>query len=412
MARFSPTRFPPGFFDLPPDAGQALPLDLIASWIRSPQTPDAARLLLGPCTLRGIVVCSDAAGLTRLSHERSLIELMALVSRPKELVHAYGRAIGGTAIGIWAADNTAMFYPDGISPDHVVSMLLTLVDRIREECEVGIGLAVHLGEFYELGSGLHGSNADRVEDLAEEHTEAGEILITGDLRRALGETASFEFEPVPRLVPSFGEIYRVLDGVRFEGIEPSEFRYPLPFPEEFYDGLTQFQRTRRTSVVPRPAFRDGVVVVVEREREDRDQPEVASLNDLALAAAITRVGGTLLEEGDGLEVKSTGGPSIYYFDDPRKAVKFARELREFFAAQEIRLSIGIDMGHVLLFELGAGRHDVAGSPVNVASKLAHEVGQLGSITLTWAAARAAGLPDITAVESLAASGLTIEAVRT
>jgi class 3 adenylate cyclase len=411
MARLSPTRFPPGFFDLPSDAGQSLPLDLIASWIRSPQTPDAARLLLGPCTLRGIVVCSDAAGLTRLSHERSLIELLALVSRPKELVHAYGRAVGGTAVGVWAADNTAMFYPDGVSPDHVVSMLLTLADRISAECEVGIGLAVHHGQFYELGSGLHGADADRVESLAEDHTEAGELLITGELRRLLGETASFAFEPC--VGPAYAsEIYRVADGPRLEGIEPSEFRYPLPFPEDFYNGLSEFQRTRRTSVVPKPAYRDGFVVVVEREREDRDEPEMASLNDLALAAAITRVGAGLLGELGGLEVKSTGGPCIYYFDEARRSLTFARKLREFFEAQRIQLSIGIDMGRVLLFELGAGRHDIAGSPVNVASKLAQEAGKLGAITLTWAAARAAGLPDITAVEALAASGITIEAVRT
>jgi class 3 adenylate cyclase len=70
------------------------------------------------------------------------------------------------------------------------------------------------------------------------------------------------------------------------------------------------------------------------------------------------------------------------------------------------------MGRVLLFELGAGRYDVAGSPVNVASKLAQDAGKLGAITLTWASARAAGIPDITAVEALAASGITIEAVRT
>lgn len=411
MARFSPTRFPPGFFDLPPDAGQALPLDLIAAWIRSPQTAEAARLLLGPCTLRGTVVCSDAAGLTRLSHERSMIELLSLVSRPKELVHAYGRAVGGTAVGVWAADNTAMFYPEGVSPDHIVSMLLELVDHISIECELGIGLAVHHGEFYELGSGLHGSDADLVEGLAEEHTEAGEILVTGALRRRLGETASFTLEPRPELA-AFGEIHQIVDGPRLEGIEPSEFRYPLPFPEEFFDGLTQYQRTRRTSVVPRPAYRDGVVVVVEREREDRDDPHVASLNDLALAAAITRVANSLLEEFGGVEVKSAGGPCIYYFDDPRRALGFARKLREFFEAQRVRLAIGIDMGRVLLFELGAGRHDLAGSPVNVACKLAQEVGKLGAITLTWAAARAAGLPDVTAVEALAASGITIEAVRT
>ena len=71
MARFNPTRFPPGFFDLSPDAGRDLPLDIIAAWTRSDQSVRAAAALLAPCTLRGIVVSSDAAGLTRLTQERS-----------------------------------------------------------------------------------------------------------------------------------------------------------------------------------------------------------------------------------------------------------------------------------------------------------------------------------------------------
>ena len=71
MPRFSPTRFPPGFFDLPADAGHALPLDVIAAWTRSAQTPEIARELLRPYTIRGIVVSSDTAGLTRLTAERS-----------------------------------------------------------------------------------------------------------------------------------------------------------------------------------------------------------------------------------------------------------------------------------------------------------------------------------------------------
>lgn len=411
MPRLSPTRFPPGFFDLPSDAGQALPLEVIASWIRSPQTPEAARLLLEPCTLEGIVVTSDTSGLTRLSHERSLIELLAMISRPKELVHAYGRAIGGTAVGVWAADNTAMFYPESIQADQVISMLLTLMDRVREECEVSIGMAVHHGIFYEMGNGLHGADSDLVEALAEDHARAGEILITADLRRLLGENDSFEIEHLPG-IPLGHETYRVMDGLRLEGIEPSEFRYPLPFTEEFFEGLSAFQRTRRTSVVPRPAYRDGFVVVVEREREDRESVEVATLNDLALAAAIARAGRLIIDEFEGIEVKSTGGPGIYYFDHPRRAYDFARKLRTIFEGQQVRLSIGMDMGRVLLFELGAGRFEVAGSPVNVASKLAQDAGKLGAITLTWASARAAGIPDSTAVEALAASGMTIEAVRT
>ncbi|MEQ1737373.1 MAG: hypothetical protein ABL886_13335, partial [Rhodoglobus sp.] len=37
---------------------------------------------------------------------------------------------------------------DAASP---VSLLLALLDRVKEECEVGLGVCVHAGEFYELG---------------------------------------------------------------------------------------------------------------------------------------------------------------------------------------------------------------------------------------------------------------------
>lgn len=410
MARFSPVRFPPGFFDLPANAGEALPLDVISAWTRSPQTTEAARELLGPYTLRGIVVASDAAGLTRLSQERSLIEILAMVSRPKELVHAYGRALGGIPIGTWAADNTLMFYPEGVSPDHLVSMLLTLQDRIAEECEIGIGMAGHRGTFYELGRGIHGADADRVEHLAEEYTAAGEVVVTDTLVQAMGTTASFGRLQRAELALRFGTVYRITDGPRAQGIDASDFRYPLPFTEEFYGGLSQFQRTRRTSVVPRPAYREVTMVVVEREQEDRDIPEVAALNDLALAAAVKRLGTSLIEDLHGIEIKTTSRTSVYAFENARHALDFARRLRTMLREQGVRLAIGMDAGRVLVFELGPGVRDVAGSPVNVAAKLAQDAGQLGAIQLTADAARRAGLPAVTAAHHVGVSGVTIEVV--
>lgn len=410
MARFSPVRFPPGFFDLPADAGESLPLDVIAAWTRSPQTQAAAHELLGPFTLRGTIVASDTAGLTRLSQERSLIEILAMVSRPKELVHAYGRALGGQPIGTWAADNTLMFYPDGVSPDHLVSALLTLQDRIAAECEVGIGLAVHCGTFYELGRGIHGPDADRVELLAEDYTEAGELVVTDRFAGGMGQSASFDKVQRADLAFRFGTVYRVTNGPRAEGIAASDFRYPLPFTDEFYTGLAQFQRTRRTSVVPRPAYKEVAMVVVEREQEERDIPEVAALNDLALAAAVKRLGTALLEELPGTEIKTTGRTSLYAFDQARHALDFARKLRATFAEQAVPLAIGIDTGRVLLFELGPGARDVAGSPVNVASKLAQDLGSLGTIQLTIEAARQAGLPAVAATHAVTVSGVTLEVV--
>lgn len=408
--RFSPTRFPPGFFDLPPDAGQRLPLEIISAWTRSDQTPETARALLGPCTLRGLVVSSDTAGLTRLTAERSLIEILAMVSRPKELVHAYGRAIGGTPTGVWAADNTQMFYPGGVAPDHVVSMLLALQDRVREECEVGIGICVHAGVFYELGEGLHGPDADRVEAIAEDFTSAGELVVTDAAAERLGETAHFPREPRLDLPSRLGAVERILDGPRLQGITASDFHYPLPFTDEFFGGLSEYKRTRRTSVVPRPAYREVAMVVVDHEREDPDIPELAALNDLALAAAVKRLGNALTEDLSGAEVKTSTGISIYHFDDARHALAFARKLRDTLAAQGVQLKIGIDVGRVLVFELGPGLRDVAGSPVNVASKLAQDAGIYGVIHLTAQAARLAGLPDVTAARALRVGGVTVEAV--
>jgi hypothetical protein len=411
MPRFNPTRFPPGFFDLPADAGRELPLEVIAAWTRSAQTPELARELLAPCTLRGIVVSSDTAGLTRLSQERPLIEILAMVSRPKELVHAYGRAIGGIPIGVWAADNTLMFYPEGIAPDHVASMLLAVQDRVRTDCEVGIGLCAHRGLFYELGKGIYGPDADRVQGIAEDFTEAGELVITGEMAAALGMTASFTGMPRDDLRASFGEVRRLTDGPRMGGIDASDFRYPMPFTEEFYGGLMDFQRTRRTSLLPHPVYREAAVVVIEREREDRDVPEVAALNDLALSAALKRLGRALVEDLAGLEIKTSAGVSIYLFDDPRHGVDFSRKLRQMFAAEGVQLRMGMDVGRVLVFELGTGLRDIAGSPVNVASKLAHDVGEFGVIQLTAEAARKAGLPAVTAARGVLAGGITIEVVR-
>jgi hypothetical protein len=413
MSRFSPTRFPPGFFDLPADAGRELPFDVIAAWIRSDQTAATARELLGPFTIRGIVVSSDASGLTRLTQERSLIEILAMVSSPKELIHGYGKAIGGIPLGVWAADNTRMFYPDGVAAGHVVSMLLTLRDGLQTESEVGIGFCAHHGVFYELGNGLYGPDADRVEVLAEDFTTSGELVLTGELARALGERSPFRLAPREDLRAAFGEVYRVLDGPRLAGIEPSDVHYPLPFTNEFFGGLAEYHRTRRTSVVPRPAFRDVAVVVIEPEREDRAVPEIAALNDLAIAAALKRLGRDLIRGLPATEVKTSGGASavsIYLFDVPREALEFARRLRELLRERDVPLRIGVDTGRVLLFELGPGSRDVAGTPVNVASKLAQYTGQSGAIHLTLEAARQAGLTDAPTERGVQAGGVTRDVV--
>lgn len=378
MPKFFVDRFPPGFFDLPRSAGETLPLDVIAAWTGSDQTRNSAREILDPYLLRGTIVSSDSAGLTRLGRERPLIEILALVTAPKEVIHAHGRAIEGRPIGVWAADNTQMFYPADIPAERVVAMLRTTMERIGSTCELEIGMAAHCGEFYELSGAVYGPDADRVEIVAEEHTQGGELVITDALARALPAAHGFSLENRDDL----DAIYRVIDGPIINDLDATDIEYPAPYSSDFSLGLAEYSRTRRDSRAPRQAYQDLAVVLIEREPEELDVHEVAVLNNLALTAAMKRLGRSLLVDPDDAEVKSAGLIGIYTFVDCREAIDFARRFREAVGAQGVRCRIGIDAGPVLVFDLAPGSREIAGSAVNVASKLAQDTGEYGMIQVS------------------------------
>ena len=409
MAKFSSDHFPPGFFDLPQSAGETLPLEIIAEWTHSAQTRDVARALLSPHMLRGIIVSSDSAGLTRLGRERPLIEILAMLSQPKEIIHSLGKAIGGRAIGVWAADNTEMFYGGDISAENVVAMLRTAMERIARECELRIGMAAHAGEFYELSGGVYGPHADRVESIAEERTEGGELVITDDVVRALPDDHGFVLQARTDLDVSFGVVHRVTDGPTLIGLDATDVAYPAPFSSDFSVGLAEYSRTRRDSRAPRQAYQDLAVVVIEREPEEPDIPEVAVLNNLALTAAMKRIGRTLLHEADGAEVKNSGLIGIYTFADCRVAIEFARGFRQALADQGVECRIGIDAGPILVFELGPGSRDIAGSAVNVSSKLAQDVGEYGMIQVSDVVAKRASAKRERPTRTLHVSGVELRA---
>jgi class 3 adenylate cyclase len=391
VAKFSSQRFPPGFFDLPQGAGETLPVEIIDRWTRATQTAETARAILAPHTLRGVVVSSDSSGLTKLSRERVLVEILAMISRPKELVHAWGTAIGGRALGVWAADNTQMFYPPDVEAARLVGAMLSAVDQVTKECEISIGLCAHRGEFFVLGGGVYGPDADRVEVVAEDHTSGGELLITDTLADALATPGDFALAARDDLAREFGRILRVTTGPRVVDVTPSNFDYPAPFTTGFFEEISSYTRSGRASRMPRPEYDDAAVVLIEREREETDVPEVAVLNDLALSAAMKRIGAGLLADLDGTEIKTSGLISIFVFPQCAAAVTFAQGFRAALKEQGIDCRIGIDTGQVLLFELGAGARDIAGSPVNVASKLAQDVGEFGKIYVSDAAAKRAGI---------------------
>lgn len=395
MTKFSIDRFPAGFFDVTQDIAGELPVDLIDQWTHGDRTRESALRLLSAHAVSGSVVSTDAAGLTALSRARSVIEILALLNHPKEIVHACGAAIGGEAIGVWAADNTQMLYRQA-DARRVLAALLETRDRVGRACEVEIGMCVHTGSFFRLGGGLYGIEADHVERLAEESTRGGEVVVTDAFLQALGDSHPFDVVRRTDLRADEGA-WTVTGGPRMPELQADDVEYPYPYSRRFVDdlrGLGTPIDAERVRGMHEKYAQTRTVVLVERDREEPDVPEVAVLNDLALSAAMTRVAADLLGRTAGTEIKTVGNLGIYTFDDSRAGLDFARRFRALFGAQNVAVRIGIDRGEVLVFDLGAGREDIAGMPVNLASKIAQDRGELGRIYLTEAAATSAGVSGL------------------
>src|SRR5262245_52630875 len=99
----------PALADLTQDIAGPVPLTLLQDWAGGRQDLAAAQSLLDPFRIEGTVVASDTSGLSKMSEEMDLVEVISLISRPKEIIHALGLAVGGRAIGMWVADNTEMY---------------------------------------------------------------------------------------------------------------------------------------------------------------------------------------------------------------------------------------------------------------------------------------------------------------
>ena len=136
----------PALADISQDIAGNIPLDVIKNWTERKKTRKLHDKILQKFIVRGTVVVSDSVGLSKITREKSLIDVMKLVSYPKEIVYKEGSKIGGRAIGVWAADNTQMFYPEGVHCQKVLLAMEKVQNELKEN-ELQIGMAIHYGDF-------------------------------------------------------------------------------------------------------------------------------------------------------------------------------------------------------------------------------------------------------------------------
>lgn len=390
--KLSKTLYSSNLFDVTQDIIGALPLKLVEQWLSSEQTSDDALQLLDSHRIEGYSVSSDSVGLTKLCQQKGLLEILAIINQPKKIVHGYGKVIGGESVGIWAADNTQMFYPSSISATTLVSAMLSIQDEIDKTSQVKIGIGAHYGNFYSISGGLYGLEADEIEGIAENNTTGGEILISQAICDRLPNNHKFKIEKREDLVAKIGNIYRVLDGLRLAEVKPIDQRYPIPYSEEFYEDLVEYEAQLTDQNFARQLtekyIQNKVVVLIESQSDTVETHEVAIFKRLSFSALIKDIGLRLLDKQlykqTAMEIKVVSTLGIYIFNEANAAVRFAQTFRQALWATGVACRIGIDVGDVLVFDLPSGSKDIAGMPINVASKMAQDCGRFGYLYLSAA----------------------------
>lgn len=380
----APPRIIPALADLTQDMAGPVPVSLLYAWAAGDQDDTRATALLDPYRVAGTVVSSDTSGLSRLTKERDLLDVLALISEPKQILHAIGVEIGGRPVGTWVADNTQIFYPPAIATSDIVCGMTEAEHRITCELPVGVGMCVHSGAFYELGGGLYGRDAHIVEFIAEHHAGPGEILVTTAVRDGCPET--FQFRPRNDLDGhGAGAIFSLSHAPGMRHLEAANRRYPHPWPAEFFDRLLGLKTSSEQDSLRQQIYdtylKRLVVVFVSRDRERGAAPTTTALLDELIANVLFDALITGLDVARGHIAGLGGGLGILTFDGAPEALEAADALRRRFAANSLAIKVGMASGAVLYFPNPRGPSGIAGNPVNIASKISEDAGLAGRINI-------------------------------
>jgi len=78
-------------------------------------------------------------------------------------------------------------------------------------------------------------------------------------------------------------------------------------------------------------------------------------------------------------IKSNGDLAIFVTDQPNEALELAEEVFLSMSVSDDKVSIGLSRGEVLIFNLESGAKDIAGGPINVASKISEDLDEQNTL---------------------------------
>ena len=379
----------PAIADLSQDIAGPIPVEIVQAWLSSSKSEKDARKILGAYEQEGTVVSSDTSGLSKLSQEKDLLEVIKIINDAKEIIYGLGKQVDGEAIGRWVADNTQMFYDKKTKAEDILNVIYETNKRILSDCEVKVGFAAHQGKFLQFGGGMYGDQADFIEEIAENEASGGQILATHSLAAEIKNHPSFSFSELSNLNNSLEKVYVLDKASGFANLDITDRDYPIYFDKNFHQLIRKLNEEGVRDQIYNSYNHNRFVVLIQRGQLDFSRDTAGLLNNLSINLTFSSALKQVAQSYSNIqEIKIIGGLAIFVFDSKTAegAIEFSKNAKDALAKDNLECTIGIDGGDVLLFPLEDNQWDIAGSPVNVASKQAQDFGKVGNIYITKKAA--------------------------
>ncbi len=347
-------------FDLPIDSTLSVPPDLLKLWQNSDLSIQTHEMLLAPYKKNGTLVCSDSAGLTKISQKFDLFEVLKLISEPKEILHSYLSGLGSIPVGYWFADNTCSFLKAG-NTEGLTEALIMARAEIKNK-KIQLGICVHSGEFINFGQSICGENFDLCLELAENHTAGGEILLSESYLKQ--SDTSYQVEKREDLFFK-NSFYRLISETpKHIPTKSIDSLYPLPFDSEFYQNLKQNAR----QLLQKRLVKNHFVALLSI----RQNLAPLLLDRFLLSVRNNLVIAEIAQTFQVRKIKSNGQIAIFTSSEMGNLFNFCDHLIRELSASGLQSTAAIAKGEILLFRLNDLTEEIAGSPVNIVSKLAED----------------------------------------
>ncbi len=358
----------PSFLDTHASHDIFLPKGTLQKWLASDRTDTTAEQLLEPYKVYGTVLISDASGLSKLSSKYDLVDLLGMIHQPKKILYEHALDIGGVAVGKWVADNTMLYFPETVDTKRIHDFLFS-VQTLLSQQQVQTSMGVYTGEMYMIDNTVFGPEIEAFDHIAENDVPAGKVWCTEETLHYLNISTATNAEIDGYYVLPTEE--RVIPTMP-ENTLPT---YPHGFTTEFYTMLDAYSvaPSQQQKEVMWNTYGQEKTVVFIQHKNSVHSSSLAGYLDRILISILWRNSIHALDIHALDLVKVEGTIAIFVMDssDIQSSVLL---LKERLAQVGFSISGGVDRGMVLLFK-DHSISDIAGEPVNIASKLAEDIGE-------------------------------------